>query len=197
MLRIDRTVMPTMAKAPTLAIWELEQLRMIENVVRLGHIQAINGGRLYCSDGAVGITQDAVIVHCAADGLKYPELVPVWGPGGITLQPVRAGFPCFGAALIGYVEATRDRDEEKNRICRPSHYGNSMAQWVQMNVLGTRNAMAYSAEPDITEWSMRVALNPARIPPGHPPSDVLDNARQRLSTHTAPGLTRMAQLSGA
>ena len=28
-------------------------------------------------------------------------------PDAITLQPVRAGFPCFGAALVGYVEATR------------------------------------------------------------------------------------------
>ena len=34
MLRIDRTVMPTMAKTPTLAAWELDQLRTLENVVR-------------------------------------------------------------------------------------------------------------------------------------------------------------------
>ncbi|MFE6648111.1 NAD(P)-binding protein, partial [Nocardioides sp. NPDC057772] len=34
MLRIDPSVMPTMAKAPTLATWELEQLRTLENVVR-------------------------------------------------------------------------------------------------------------------------------------------------------------------
>ena len=36
MLRIDRSVTPTMAKAPTLGMWELEQLRTIENVVRRG-----------------------------------------------------------------------------------------------------------------------------------------------------------------
>ena len=30
MLRIDRTVTPTMAKAPTLATWELDQLRTLE-----------------------------------------------------------------------------------------------------------------------------------------------------------------------
>src|SRR3954453_4276742 len=39
MLRIDRWVMPTMAKSPTLAEWELERLRTIENVLRLGHIK--------------------------------------------------------------------------------------------------------------------------------------------------------------
>ena len=36
MLRIDRSVTPTMAKTPTLASWELEQLRTIEHVVRWG-----------------------------------------------------------------------------------------------------------------------------------------------------------------
>src|SRR4051794_27784490 len=38
MLRIDTAVMPTMAKTPTLGTWELELLRMIEHVVRMGHI---------------------------------------------------------------------------------------------------------------------------------------------------------------
>jgi len=45
--------------------------------------------------------------------------VPIWGSEAITLQPIRAGFPCFGAALAGYVEATRDDDHEKNRLCPP------------------------------------------------------------------------------
>ena len=41
MLRIDRSVTPTMAKAPTLGTWELELLRSIENVVRQGHIDTV------------------------------------------------------------------------------------------------------------------------------------------------------------
>jgi hypothetical protein len=69
-----------------------------------------------------------------------------------------------------------------------------MTQWARMNVLGTRAALSFSAEPDIKDWSDRVALNPARIPPGHPRSAALDDARDRLSTHTGPGLARLAQL---
>jgi hypothetical protein len=38
MLRIDRSVTPSMAKTPTLALWELDRLRSIEHVVRLGHL---------------------------------------------------------------------------------------------------------------------------------------------------------------
>lgn len=197
MLRVDRTVLPTMAKAPTLATWELEQLRTLENVVRRGHLKTVDRGKLSFADGSVAVAEDALVVHCAADGLKYPPLVPVWRPEGITLQAIRAGFPCFGAALVGYVEATRHDDEEKNRLCPPTPYGNSMAEWAKMNVLGTRAAMSFMAEPDIKEWSNQVALNPARIPPGHPESAALDDARERLATHTGPGLAGFAALMGA
>jgi hypothetical protein len=194
MLRIDRTALPTMAKAPTLATWELDLLRTLENVVRRGHLEAVGRGRLDFGDGSVAVADDALVVHCAADGLKYPTLVPVWRPGVITLQPIRAGFPCFGAALAGYVEATRDDDAEKNRLCPPSHYGNSTEEWARMNVLGARATQSFSSEPDIAEWASRVALNPARIPPGHPGSAALDNARERLAAHSPRGLARLAEL---
>ena len=55
MLRIDRSVTPTMAKAPTLGTWELEQLRSIENVVRRGHITSVSAGRLQFGSGSVGV----------------------------------------------------------------------------------------------------------------------------------------------
>ncbi|KAA1418129.1 NAD(P)-binding protein [Mumia zhuanghuii] len=194
MLRIDRSLTPTMAKAPTLAAWELDQLRTIEDVVRLGHIQSVGRGRLTFADGSVGVAEDALVVHCAADGLKYPPPVPVWGPDEITLQPIRAGFPCFGAAVTGYVEATRDDDAEKNRLCPPTPYGNSPAGWARMIVMGTRAAMSFSAEPDIVEWADQVALNPSSSPKGTP-SAAYDAARERMAAHAAPGLARLAELA--
>lgn len=194
MLRIDRTVTPTMAKAPTLAAWELEQLRTLENVVRRGHLEGVDRGKLAFADGSLRVADDAVVVHCAADGLKYPPLVPVWGDEAITLQPIRAGFPCFGAALTGYVEATRDADDEKNRLCPPSPYGNSLAEWVRMIVLGSQAAQSFSAEADVKAWSSQVALDPARIPPGYPGSPALDDARERLATHAGPGLSRLVTM---
>jgi hypothetical protein len=197
MMRIDRSRTPTMAKTPTLAEWELELLRGIEHVVRLGHVRHVASGTLVLADGSVEVARDALVVHCAASGLKYPPLVPIWGPSStITLQAIRSGFPCFGAALAGYVEATRDDDAEKNRLCPPSPYGNSLAEWATMNVLGTRAAMSFGSEPDIKAWSDTVALNPARIPPGHEASPELDDALGRLQSQMAPGLTRLAELAG-
>jgi hypothetical protein len=193
MTRIDRSVTPTMAKTPTLGTWELEQLRTIENVVRRGHIESARRGRIDLEQGSIEVADDALVVNCAADGLKLRPRVPIWRPESITPQPVRSGFPCFGAAITGYVEATREDDAEKNKLCAPSSYGNTLTDWARMNVLGMRNAASFGSEPDIKEWSNRVALNPARIPPDHAGSPELDDALARLQTHAGPGLARLAQ----
>ena len=196
MLRIDPAVTPTMARAPTLGRWELDLLREVEHVVRRGHVRRVEPGRVTFDDGTLAVPADALVVHCAASGLQTPAPVPVWSAAGITLQPIRAGFPCFGAALIGYVEATRDSDEDKNRLCPPSSYGDSLAQWARMTVLGARASATFGTEPDISDWANGVALNPARIPADYGTSVALDDARERLQKHTRPGLARLADLSG-
>jgi hypothetical protein len=195
MLRIDRSMTPTMAKTPTLAQWELDRLRTIEDVVRLGHIRHVRPARLVCDQGEHATAKDAVIVHCAASGLRYPPLVPIWAGRAMTLQPIRTGFPCFGAALAGYVEATVDGDEEKNRLCPPSPYPNTPADWARMQVLGSRAAMAFGADADIKAWADRVALNPSRIPPELADSAELNRAVARFREHAAAGIARMAELS--
>jgi hypothetical protein len=197
MLRIDRTLTPTMARAPTIAQWEVDLLRTVEDVVRLGHVRSAERGRLVMDGGTATIADDALVVHCAASGLQMPPLVPVWRPDVITLQPIRAGFPCFGAALIGYVEATRDDDAEKNRLCLPSHYGNTLADWVEMNLLGSRATAAFTSAPDVKAWADSIALYPARVPAGHPPSPALDAARARLAEWSGPGMERAAELVAA
>jgi len=197
MLRIDRTVTPTMAKTPTLAQWELDLLRSIENVVRLGHVRHVERGHLHFTGGDLGIADDALIVHCAAPGLKYPPVVPVWGDEAITLQPVRSGFPCFGAAIIGYVEATRDSDTEKNRVCPASCLPDTPTSWARMQVLGNRAAQAFTAEPDIREWANQTTLNPARIPPGQAGDPAVAAAVERYRSHAQAGMARLAEFAAA
>lgn len=195
MLRIDRAVTPTMAKAPTLGLWELALLRTIDHVVRLGHLRAVQVGRLDLADGSVAIADDALVVNCASDGLPLRPRLPIWQREAITLQPVRAGFPCFGAAITGYVEATRDDDAHKNALCPPSSYGNTLGDWARMTVLGMRSSLSFGAEPDVADWSSRVALNPARIPPEHSGAPAVDDALERIRAHQGPGLARLTELA--
>ena len=82
MLRIDRTLTPTMARAPILATWELALLRTLQRVVRRGHLRRAERGRLVLDDGSVAISPDAVVVHCAAVRAAEPAPGPGVEPGG-------------------------------------------------------------------------------------------------------------------
>lgn len=195
MLRIDTDVVPTMAKTPTLGVWELDLLRTIENVVRLGHITHVTADEIVLDRGVVPLRPGSIVVHCAAAGLQYPPLVPIWGKDAIRLQTIRAGFPCFCAALAGYVEATRDEDEERNRLCPPNNLPDNPASWAQMQVRGTLAARAYGAEPDIAAWANECALNPARIEPSRGEEPGVKAASARLADVAEQGLARMTELS--
>lgn len=194
-LRIDTGVFPTMAKTPTLATWELDALRTIENVVRLGHIKQVTRGEAVFEDGSIPLAPGSLVVHCAASGLQYPPLVPLWGPDMIRLQTIRVGFPCFCAALAGYVEATRDDDRERNRVCPPNTLPDTPSSWARMQVRGTLAARAYGAEPDIAAWANACALNPAKIEPAQREDPAVQAAAARLATLVEPGLARLSELS--
>ena len=195
MFRVDRGVLPTMAKTPTLGGWELDLLRSVENVVRLGHIDHVTRTEMVLDDGSVPLAPGSLVVHCAASGLQYPPLVPVWEPDTIRLQTIRAGFPCFCAALAGYVEATRDDDRERNRLCPPNTLPNRPSDWAEMQVRGTMAARSYGAEPDIAAWANDCALNPARVEPSQRDDPAVLAAAARLAVDAERGLARMAELA--
>lgn len=195
-LRVDPDVVPTMARTPTLGAWELELLRTVERVVRMGHLRGVTRGELTFDEGVVRVAPDALVVHCAAAGLPNPPLVPIWGPDTIRLQTIRVGFPCFCAALAGYVEATRDDDRERNRLCPPNLYGNSPAEWAQMQARGTLAAAMFGAEPDIAAWATDCALNPARISPVQREEPAVQAAATRLTDVRQSGLARLTELAG-
>jgi hypothetical protein len=195
MLRVDRDVAPTMAKTPTLGTWELDVLRTIEHVVRLGHIKHVARTEIVFDDGSLALAPGSLVVHCAASGLQYPPLVPIWEPDKVRLQTIRAGFPCFNAALIGYVEATRDDDRERNRLCPPNIFPDSTASWARMQVRGTVATRTYGAEPDIAAWANGTVLNPARIEPAQRDDPAVQAAAARLADEAEHGLARLAELA--
>jgi hypothetical protein len=195
MLRIDRTIVPTMAKAPTLGRWELALLRTIDRVIRLGHIKGVTSREIVLDRGAVRLPPDCLVVHCAASGLANPPMVPVWSPEKIRLQTVRGGSPCFNAALAGYVEATRDDDRERNRLCPPNEYSDSPASWARMHARSAVATRTFGAEPDIAAWANECALNPARIDPSRRDDPAVRAAAARVSEHAERGLARLTELA--
>jgi hypothetical protein len=124
-------------------------------------------------------------------------MVPLWGDDRIRLQTIRVGFPCFCAALAGYVEATRDDDRERNRLCPPNTYGNSAAQWALMQARGTVAASTFGAEPDIADWANACALNPSRILPSQRDEPPVQAALTRLAGVRNEGLAALRALATA
>jgi hypothetical protein len=196
LFRIDRDVVPTMAKTPTLGAWELDLLRTIEHVVRLGHIKYVTHDEIVLEEGSLPLPSGSLVVHCAASGLQYPPLVPLWAADKIRIQTIRAGFPCFNAALAGYVEATRDDDRERNRLCPPNTLPDTLASWTRMQVRGAIATRTFGAEPDIADWADACALNPSRIDPSQRDDPGVQAAASRLADSAVQGLARMAELSG-
>ena len=195
MLRIDQGVVPTMAKGPTLGMWELDLLRSVEHVVRLGHITGISSDAIVLAEGSVPLPPNALVVHCAAPGLKYPPRVPIWGPDQIRLQTIRAGNPCFNAALTGYVEATRDDDAECNRLCPPNSLPDSPASWAQMQRRAVMALRSFGAEPDIAAWANSCVLNPTRVDPALANDPAVQQAASRAAAHTDAGLEQLRLLA--
>ena len=110
MLRIDRSVTPTMAKAPTLGLWELDLLRSIEDVVRL-RPHPVGAPRPSGARRGLGRASPTTRSSSTArpTGSRCHRSSRSGRPTRSPLQSVRAGFPCFGAAIAGYVEATSER----------------------------------------------------------------------------------------
>jgi hypothetical protein len=148
-----------MYKASTVAQWEIDLLRRIEDVVRLGHVRRIERDRIVLERGTIPTTPRSVHVHCAAEGLRRPPAIPIFAEDRITLQPVRVGLVPFNAALVAFVEAHRSDDGEKNRLCTPNPYPNVPLDWARGTLIQMHADRLWGKEPDIRAWLERSRLN--------------------------------------
>ncbi len=193
LLRIDERVAPTMYKGATVSLDELEQLRRIENVVRLGHVRRVGRDEIELAEGTIVTSPRHLHVHCAARGLNPAPAVPMFTADRITLQPIRGGLIPFNAALVGYVEATRDDLAEKNRLCPPNPLPDSPLDWARSLVTGLSADYLWSKEPDINEWLERSRLNASRGLRSRRDDPTLRSAWERFGANVGPGLARLGR----
>ena len=159
LVRIDSSVMPTTYKGATVDSGELELLRRIEDVVRLGHVRRIERDRVVLDGGSSPTDGDWIHVLCTARGLNPAPAVPVFDGDVITLEVLRFGFIPFSAALTAYVEANRHDDAEKNELCRPIPMPDSAFDWIRTTLQSVRAAYRWSKHGDIVAWMEQARLN--------------------------------------
>jgi hypothetical protein len=198
LLRIDADVEPTMYKAATVDGNELALLRSIGEVVRLGRVRRIERNRIVLEGGNIPTDANWLHVHCAAAGLNPAPAVPIFAEGRITLQPVRSGLLPFNAAIVAYIEATRDDLAEKNRLCPVNRLPDTPLDWLRGLVIQTRADYQWTRRPDIVAWLERARLNAPRGMLTRAANDArVREGLQRYVTHVTPGLKKLEAMIAA
>jgi hypothetical protein len=197
LVRIDPAEPAVMYRGTMLSSGELHGVRQIENVVRLGHVRRIETDRIVLERGEVETGPDVLHVDCTALGLRDVPGVPIFQPGRIVLQQVRQLSPSFNAALLGFVEAHREDDEDKNRLCPPNPYPRAIEDWPGMVTRTWRTEQQWLSEPDVSSWIAQSRLNLLRALPEHLGEPAVQTALQRYLAHVGAAIERLPQLDGS
>ena len=150
--RVDTSVVPSAYHCAIVSDDELEQLRRIKNIVRLGRVVEIEAHQIVLDHGVVPTDLDCLHIDCSAAGIPTRPSKPVFAGDRITLQWVRVCQPTFSAALIGHVEATRSDDAEKNRLCAPIVPPTVPFDWVKMMDVELANRLLWAQDAEMSEW---------------------------------------------
>ena len=172
-------------------------MRQIEDVIRLGHVRRIEADRIVLEQGEARTGPEVLHVDCTALGLRNAPATPIFQPGRIVLQQVRHNTPPFNAALVGFVEAHRDDDTEKNQLCPPNPYASSIHDWPRMMSRTWRTERRWLSEPDVAAWLAESRLNLLRALPDHLAEPPVQMALQRYLTHVGAAIERLEQIDAS
>lgn len=159
LLRIDRGVRPKMFHGATISQGELEELRRIKNIVRLGRVQRIESDRIVLEEGEIPTDANTLHVDCSARAITNEATTPVFDGNLITPQMVRSYQPVFSAAFIAHVELAYEDDEKKNSFCGIVPLPNHDTDWIRMFSAFMVNQYIWSQEPGLKEWLLHNRLD--------------------------------------
>lgn len=196
LVRIDPSWPATMYRGTMLSRRELGALRRVTDVVRLGRVRRIEADRIVLEHGETATATDVLHIDCTALGLSNAPAMPIFQPGRIVLQQVRHLSPSFNAALIGFVEARRESDADKNRLCPPNPYPSSIEDWPRMMRRTWRTEARWLSEPDVAAWVAASRLNLMGALPDHANEPSVQAAVKRYLTYVKAAVDRLSQLDG-
>jgi hypothetical protein len=192
LLRIDPRVVPGRYRCATVSSAELDELRRIEHVVRLGHVRQLQAGRVVLEKGTTSTHSKALYIDCSASGIRSRPTVPVFDERRITLQPIRTCQQCFSSALIAHIELTHDDDAHKNALARPIALPIRSTEWLPMFVANLANQSAWASHAGVREWTSKSRLDVGRRT--SPLSSEEHAVLQKFKASVSPALANAAML---
>jgi len=158
-LRLDTSVRPTMFHGATISELELDELRRVANVVRMGRVERVEPDRVVFAEGSIPVTPDHLHIDCSASAISNLETKPIFEDRLITPQTVRSYQPVFSAAFVAHIEATRDTTEEKNHLCRVVPLPNDDIDYLSFTSKFMVNQFNWSQDPEIRSWLLNNRLD--------------------------------------
>ncbi|MEE8245428.1 MAG: NAD(P)-binding protein [Pseudomonadales bacterium] len=159
LLRLDDDVKPTMYRCATVTKLELEQLRRIPNIVRLGRVQRIGSESIVLDAGSIPTDASTLHVDCSADGLERRPSVPVFQGDKITLQSLRTCQQVFSAAITAHVDVTFDDEAKKNQLCTPVPHPDSDIDWLNTTLANNLNQAQWLQDEGLQKWLLASRLD--------------------------------------
>ena len=197
-MRLSSDVWPTLLHGATVTETDLEHLRRIQNVIRLGHVQHIEASKIILDEGEAPSTIDTLYIDCTARALaaNVGNLTPVFDGDTISLQMVRQFQPCFSASLIGHIEATISDDQEKKRLTQVVPMADTIDDWISTQITSMTNQLTW-ANHDINRWIQTCRVNAFGSTVAQVRED--DNEKReilgRLSKYAQPAVENLRRLA--
>lgn len=151
-VRLDPDIRPQMFHAPTISRAELEALRSIKNVIRLGRVSHIGRDQITLARGTLPTSPDHVHVDCSASAVKNRNTTAIFKPGRITLQTVRAYQPTFSASFIAHLEGLGGTDADKNAKAGVVPLPDGLDDFVRMAAANMMNQAIWSQDKVLQRW---------------------------------------------
>ena len=192
-LRVDRAVEPDLFRGATISLGELKSLQTIQRVVRKGKVRRLDPDRIWLDEGEEPAAPDELFIDCTASGVRAVAARPVFEPGRVTLLYVTIGFVPWSAATVAAVEAGRNDDAVKNKLCQPVIFSGSIADVLSLAYPAMSGLVARLQEPDLLAWNEGCRLNPARGALDHLDDARVGDALASMMTNTGRALRNLKQ----
>ena len=157
--RIDTTRQPSMFHFATVAPGEVEVLRSIRHVIRMGRVKAIEADHLVLDQGTLPMPANTLYVDCTASAVEPRPTQPIFQADRIVLQVVRIPQPTFSAALIAYVEAHYEGDQAKNRLCASVPFPNRLQDYPRTVMVSMWNQAQWAQDKTLRNWMRESRLD--------------------------------------
>ncbi|RQG97972.1 NAD(P)-binding protein [Natrarchaeobius chitinivorans] len=195
LIPLDPEVEPETLRGATLSQDERDDLRRIHTVIRNGYVQRLEADRIVLDDGTVPTDPQHVHVDCTAPGVGTSPARPIFAPDRITIQYIIApGTIPFSPAITAYVEANRNDDAEKNRLCPPNPGLGDAEKFVGQTLVMQRALVAWQEEPDIEDWRQRCRLSYTRGMNEHLEDPRMQDALERIAEYQESAISNLERL---